>query len=118
MKYCKKCGVLLNDDARFCYHCGASQEHETNTNYENSPYVYVPNQKQAVEQNKYNGNTLGVISVCIGGYIPIIGIICGIFAVSSGIKVVNKQAIIFGTIGTVLSVVAWIINIIALFNIN
>lgn len=112
MKYCKKCGVQLNDDAKFCYRCGASQEHETNTNYENSPYVYVPNQNPVVEQNKYSGNILGVISICIGGYIPIAGIVCGIFAMSSGIKAVNKQAIISGTIGISLSVLVWVINII------
>lgn len=110
MKYCQKCRAELKDDAKFCYHCGQKQdEQEPQNNYNRNPYVYVPNQDVVV--NPYAGNTLGIVSMGLGLAVPIAGIICGVYAISKGKIAKNKQAIITGIIGIVLSAYAWITNI-------
>lgn len=117
MKYCIKCGNQLQDENKFCPRCGQDQAKEVineKPKYYN-PYLnqfnqntYIPNQST---NNKYGGNTLGLVSIGLGVTIPFIGVICGIDAIMKGTISSNKLAKILGIIGISVSIIVFIINI-------
>lgn len=110
MKYCRKCGNILQDENKFCPHCGQDQSQPI---IEKTPNAYT---KQIYQtnyvsvDNKYQGNTLGLVSIGLGVTIPLIGLICGINAITKGKNISNNLAIILGIIGIIFSIFTTILN--------
>lgn len=114
MKYCIKCGKQIEEENKFCPNCGHDQTKPIVNKINNQSYyqnIYYPNQNIT---NKYQGNTLGLVSIGLGVTIPVIGMICGVNAISKGAGVSNKLAKILGMSGIVISIIAWIMNMLTL----
>lgn len=115
MKYCRKCGNILQDEKNFCSRCGQDQ---SQTIIEKTPNADTKQIHQTnfvpKEENKYQGNTLGLVSIGLGIIIPFIGLICGINAITKGKSISNNIATILGIIGIIFSIFATILNYLSL----
>lgn len=82
MKYCRKCGCELRDDAAFCDKCGEKVE------------TVDENKEELIDKKKKGSNRTGdFIKVCLGGIVILLAIIWYIDLISD-----NKQPNIDSTI--------------------
>ena len=66
MKYCKKCGTQLSDDAQFCPKCGTKQEEEINKIASNT----TTEQKELYEPKGFT-----LVAIWVSGVLATLGII-------------------------------------------
>lgn len=94
-KFCKQCGVELNDDAKFCTSCGAKQEQEV-----------------AVRGNVTSNNFSGVSKRSIPLAIILSIVTCAIYTLYWEIKLTDEMNTILGKTHATSGVMALIYTII------
>jgi lipopolysaccharide export LptBFGC system permease protein LptF len=125
MKYCKRCGAQLSDDAKFCSSCGASvkQESDENQNHEQpqpySPYSTSQQNTQYTQyappyqpQKKKNGLSMAGFIVSLAGmlFLPLVSGIVGLVLSVIGLRNSKREGL--GTDGfAIAGIIIGVINI-------
>ena len=103
-KFCPFCGEELVNEAKFCKNCGKDISSYTNIgNGQSAGGSYTP---QVSENSHTLALVLGILSAI---FIPIIGLIFGIYLVT---RKDNPNAKTYGIVVIALSVVVWFISFI------
>ena len=123
--YCKKCGKELNNDERYCPICGTEQDSQVTLN--GDPFDMPPQVEEKKPLRVWSifstiGKILGIVSLVVS-WIPFgvgleLGIMGGIFGIvfsCLGRKAQTDASRHNFKIGLILSIVAIVVSIIALF---
>ena len=125
--YCKKCGKELADDARFCPSCG---EEQTPTTFED-PFTatVIPEVEEKKPLRVWSifarvGKILGIVAAATSVIPFLIGLQVGIFGIvfsCLGRKALTEEAyrscklgLILSIVGTVVSLISYVILIVSL----
>ena len=93
MKYCKNCGVELQDNINFCPNCGTSQTTEEKIANE------IDDQKEIIPENDSTdkvyvipeSSTLGIVSIICCFFIPALALCLGLAGMTTYKKKENRQ---------------------------
>lgn len=125
--FCSKCGNEINDEAVICPNCGCPtqnynkpQEPAVQPNY--APYYQPVYQQKPITELISSARSLGIISIIVGLFIPLVGWICGGIGISKANKIYAppeftddvKSAKTLNLIGLVLSTCVFVIALVVI----
>ncbi|HHT38858.1 MAG TPA: zinc-ribbon domain-containing protein [Acholeplasmataceae bacterium] len=91
MKYCVHCGKQIYKDAEICIYCGRRVKTNTQNVQKDASYV------------------LGIISIVIGVFVPIVAWICGGIGLATANKNNNDYGRLLSVIGLILGTIMFFI---------
>ena len=119
MSFCTKCGNEMPENAKFCTKCGASV-----TGEENPAVANMANNTQPVPVQGYNyqqmpkpeNKALGICSIALALFFPVVALICGIIGVATYKEEANRKLSIIGLAISGVIIVLYIVMIIVWMN--
>jgi hypothetical protein len=100
-RYCRNCGGVVGKKDKVCPNCGWDFKSKLKTTIDGG-------------YKTSNAIVYGVLSI-VFSFFPFVGIVLGIMAMVSGVRDIEKRAVICGIVGTSLTVVSsiiWIVYVI------
>lgn len=113
--FCKNCGGQVEEGASFCPKCGTSISNRPVTS-NLTEYSTESSNEQDVDSTR----TLGIFSIIMGVFFPIIGFICGVIGISRADSLIrqgcrdksvmsSRNLAIIGLIISIIAIVIWLI---------
>ena len=108
--FCTKCGKEINDNSKFCVHCGASLTNETATTPVMTPVVETTETVNNAEPVKKKSNGLAVAGLVCSFFIPLLGWIFGGIGLSKSKETGKGKGMSIAAI--IISTVMFVVNLI------